>query len=242
VESRPCDVRPAEASHLLSPEGFDVLRAHALLSRDVDGRRGQRRRPSVLLREIAGTRVGLSANGRLYVLRDLQLKLMTACREAGLSAVDYPLNCDEMGYRALSVWLRKRLQLRLPISANTSLEDAWEARSQPYSGVELDGHKLDVHLRASYVDATGVSVDIESERLFVIALIDVCTPPLQRHRCARESSTSCARSPTHRAATRWIFIDGAQYLREIECGWLRDLHDDLDECDLSNRWSADRAS
>jgi len=29
--------------------------------------------PSVLLREIAGTRVGLSANGRLYALRDRQL-------------------------------------------------------------------------------------------------------------------------------------------------------------------------
>ena len=90
--------------------------------------------PSVLLREIAGTRVGLSANGRLYALRDLQLKLMTACREAGLSAVDYPLNCDEMGYRALSVWLRKRLQLRLPISANTSLEDAWVRGLSPTAG------------------------------------------------------------------------------------------------------------
>ena len=131
--------------------------------------------PRIIEREIAGTRVGLSANGRLYGLRDLQLKLMAACREAGLTAVDYPLNYDEMGYRALSVWLRKRLQLRLPIRANTSLEDAWEATSQPYSVVELDGHKLDVRLRVSYVDATGVSVDIESERLFVITLIDVCT-------------------------------------------------------------------
>ena len=131
--------------------------------------------PRIIEREIAGTRVGLSANGRLYGLRDLQLKLMASCRENGLTAVDYPLNYDEMGYRALSVWLRKRLQLRLPIRANTSLEDAWEASSQPYSVVELDGHKLDVRLRVSYVDATGVSVDIESERLFVITLIDVCT-------------------------------------------------------------------
>ena len=131
--------------------------------------------PRIIEREIAGTRVGLSANGRLYGLRDLQLKLMASCRENGLTAVDYPLNYDEMGYRALSVWLRKRLQLRLPIRANTSLDDAWEATSQPYSVVELDGHKLDVRLRVSYVDATGVSVDIESERLFVITLIDVCT-------------------------------------------------------------------
>ena len=131
--------------------------------------------PRIIEREIAGTRIGLSANGRLYGLRDLQLKLMAACREAGLTAVDYPLNYDEMGYRALSVWLRKRLQLRIPIRSTTSFEDAWETSSEPYSVVELDGHKLDLRLRVSYIDATGVSVDIESERLFVITLIDVCT-------------------------------------------------------------------
>ena len=51
--------------------------------------------PRIIEREIAGTRVGLSANGRLYGLRDLQLKLMAACREAGLTAVDYLLSPTE---------------------------------------------------------------------------------------------------------------------------------------------------
>jgi len=131
--------------------------------------------PAIIEREITGTRVSMSASGRLQGLRDLQLKLIAACREAGLTANDYPLNHDEMGYRALSVWLRNRLQLRVPVRSNSSFEDAWQASSRPYTTVELDGHKLDVRLRVRYVDASGVSVDIEAERLFVITVLDVCT-------------------------------------------------------------------
>ena len=54
-------------------------------------------------------------------------------------------------------------------------DDAWDTTIRPYSVVELDGHKLDLRIRVRYIDSTGVSVDIESERLFVITLIDVCT-------------------------------------------------------------------
>jgi putative transposase len=131
--------------------------------------------PRIIEREIAGGRVGLLPNDRLHGLRDLQVKLLAACREAGLTANDYPFNHDEMGYRALSVALRKRLRLRVPIRPNPRFEDAWSASTHPYSVVELDGHKLDVRLRVSYVDSTGVSVSIETERLYVITVIDVCT-------------------------------------------------------------------
>ena len=48
--------------------------------------------------------------------------------------------------------------------------DVWDATSRPYSVVELDGHKLDVRVPVRYVDASGVSIDIESERLFVITM------------------------------------------------------------------------
>lgn len=131
--------------------------------------------PRIIEREIAATQIGLTASGRLFGLRDLQDKLLTACREAGLTANDYPLNHDEMGYRSLSVWMRNRLQLRVPLRATSSVEQAWETTSRPYSVVELDGHKLDLRVRVNHIDASGVSVDIETERLFVITLIDVCT-------------------------------------------------------------------
>ena len=41
--------------------------------------------------------------------------------------------------------------------------------------VELDGHKLDLRLRVRFTEPSAISVDLETERLFVVTLIDVCT-------------------------------------------------------------------
>ena len=131
--------------------------------------------PRIIEREIASSLLGMSANRRLFGLRDVQFKLLAACLEAGLTGNDYPLNQHEKGYRALAHWIRKRLELRIRPHGRHRTSDAWDATTRPYGVVELDGHKLDVRLRVRYVDASGVSVDIESERLFVITLIDVCT-------------------------------------------------------------------
>ena len=128
----------------------------------------------IIEREISGTRLGLSTSNRIFGLSDVQSKLIAACREAGLTANDYPLNHDEMGYRSLARWIRTRLEQRIPMSLPRR-DDAWRATTRPYSVVELDGHKLDLRIRVRYIDAAGVSIDIESERLFVITLIDVCT-------------------------------------------------------------------
>ncbi|MCK6372780.1 MAG: transposase [Zoogloea sp.] len=131
--------------------------------------------PRIIEREIAGDRLGMTKNGRLFGLRDVQFKLLATLREAGLKTDEYPLNYDEMGYRALSVWVHRRLEQRVPLRQVGSAAGAWDATSRPYSVVELDGHKLDLRVRVRYIDNTGVSVDIESERLFVVTLIDVAT-------------------------------------------------------------------
>ena len=128
----------------------------------------------IVEREIAGCKVSLSANDRLQRLRALHDKLLAACREAGLTARDYPLNQQEKGYRSLAVWVRRRLHERIPLLP-LSRADTWAATVRPFSVVELDGHKLDLRVRVRFIDAAGVAVDIESERLFVVALIDVCT-------------------------------------------------------------------
>lgn len=129
----------------------------------------------IIEREIVRDALGLSKRGRLYGLRDVQLKLLAACREAGLTAKDYPLNHDEKGYRSLAQWIRRCLESRFPVRRVPRFDEAWKASIRPFSIVELDGHKLDVRLRVRFTDASGVSVDLESERLFVITLIDVCT-------------------------------------------------------------------
>ncbi|MHB8950375.1 MAG: integrase, partial [Rhodoferax sp.] len=129
----------------------------------------------IVEREISAGMLGLSQGARLFGLRDVQSKLLAACREAGLTTIDYPFNQNEMGYRSLALWMRKRLEMRMPIRPTPRSDDAWNASSRPFSVVELDGHKLDLRVRVRYTDASGVSIDMESERLFVITLIDVCT-------------------------------------------------------------------
>ena len=125
----------------------------------------------IIKREIGSDFLGLSKTNRIYGLGGVHSKIIGACREAGLTSHDYPLNHDEMGYRSLARWVRERLEQRIPMRLPRQ-EDAWDTTMRPYSVVELDGRKLDLRIRVRYIDATGVSVDIESERLFVITLID----------------------------------------------------------------------
>ena len=128
----------------------------------------------IIEREIGSDVLGLSKTNRIFGLSDVHSKIIGACREAGLTAHDYPLNHDQMGYRSLARWIRERLEQRVWARA-PGRDNAWDTTTRPYSVVELDGHKLDLRVRVRYIDPTGVSVDIESERLFVITLIDVCT-------------------------------------------------------------------
>ena len=129
----------------------------------------------ILEREVGAGTLGISKNGRLYGLRNVQSKLIAACREAGLNTQAYPLNQDEMGYRSLARWAKRRLEARVPVRRMDSRERAWETTIRPFSVVELDGHKLDLRLRVRFTEPSGVSVDLETERLFVVTLIDVCT-------------------------------------------------------------------
>jgi putative transposase len=69
----------------------------------------------ILEREIGAATLGIAENGRLYGLRNVQSKLIAACREAGLSGQAYPLSQDEMGYRSLARWVKRRLEARVPI-------------------------------------------------------------------------------------------------------------------------------
>ncbi|WP_175972113.1 hypothetical protein [Burkholderia sp. BCC0322] len=129
----------------------------------------------ILEREIGAGTLGITQNGRLYGLRNVQSKLIAACREAGLDTQAYPFSQDEMGYRSLARRVKRRLEARIPIRRPDSRERAWDATIRPFSIVELDGHKLDLRLRVRFTEPSGLSVDLETERLFVVTLLDVCT-------------------------------------------------------------------
>lgn len=123
-------------------------------------------------RRIANGELRLSNTNRLVGLRRTQDAFLTACRELNLTAKDYPLNQDEMAYRSLASFARSRLEARVPLRIHTANQ---QAALHPFSTVELDGHKLDVRLRVRFTEPSGLAVDIETERLFVIVIIDICT-------------------------------------------------------------------
>lgn len=128
----------------------------------------------IVEREIAGGVLSMSPTDRLHGLRGVHDKLLAACRQAGLAMRDYPFNQDGAGYRSLAIWVRQRLESRVALRPPRR-DQAWDATSRPFAVVELDGHKLDLRVRVRFIDASGIAVDLESERLFVVTLIDVCT-------------------------------------------------------------------
>jgi len=128
----------------------------------------------IVERRIATGELRLSASNRLVGLGLTQESFLNACRKLDLTAQDYPLNRIEKAYRSLAEFARARLEARVP-TRHPSAGDAQLATIQPFSFVELDGHKLDLRLRVRYTDPNGMAIDLETERLFVIVLIDVCT-------------------------------------------------------------------
>ena len=125
-------------------------------------------------RQISSGDLRLSATGRLVGLRRTQDLLLSACRQLQFKGTDYPLNQEDKAYRSLARFARSRLEARVP-TRHAAADAAQKATLQPFSVVELDGHKLDVRLRVRFTESSGLAIDLEIERLFVLVLIDVCT-------------------------------------------------------------------
>ncbi len=128
----------------------------------------------IIERQISSGDLRLSANGRLVGLRRTQDLLLSACRQLQFNGTDYPLSQEDKAYRSLARFARSRLEARVP-TRHAAADAAQKATLQPFSMVELDGHKLDVRLRVRFTEPSGLAIDLEIERLFVLVLIDVCT-------------------------------------------------------------------
>lgn len=125
--------------------------------------------PRIIERQIGSGRLGLTQTNRLYGLTVTHSKLIAACHEAGLTEADYPLNQDEKGYRSFARWVKRRLEDRIPLRLPRD-NGAWQMAARPFSVIELDGHKLDLRLRVRFTEPSGISVDLETERLFVVTI------------------------------------------------------------------------
>ena len=119
-------------------------------------------------------------------LRNAHNRFTAACRSVGLTANDYPLNQDEQGRRSLGSALRHRMLQDFKdahrsaggarVKPAAALADRPAAPvTEPFDTVEFDAHRLDLRLKILDQDPYGDEQIIEIERVWLLALIDVCT-------------------------------------------------------------------
>lgn len=128
------------------------------------------------------TSTGDGLRVRLRGLKYLHADFLRQCREAGLSAADYPFNAQRMGIRSLSKVVRAeclrnfargaRLAGATPLKGMPGDVSAPAAR-QAFDVVEFDGHRLDVRLKVVVRDPLGFEQQFEIERLWLLVIIDV---------------------------------------------------------------------
>ncbi|MDR5748677.1 integrase [Caballeronia sp. LZ029] len=124
---------------------------------------------------------------RLCGLRALHADFLQQCRAAGLTVADYPFNTDGRAVRSLAAYLKGEMLRTFATGARavgashlkglpTHDEDNGAQRvTRPYQVVEFDGHRLDIRLKVVVRDQLGFEHQFEIERVWFLAIIDVCT-------------------------------------------------------------------
>lgn len=123
---------------------------------------------------------------RLRGLQALHDDFLRQCRAVGLTAADYPFNTAGHAIRSLS----RRLKAEMLRSFGTAARSAGASHlkglprpddpgtpvaTRPYQVVEFDGHRLDIRLKVVVRDPLGFEHEFEMERVWLLAIIDVCT-------------------------------------------------------------------
>jgi putative transposase len=124
---------------------------------------------------------------RLRGLKALHAEFLQQCRQVGLAATDYPFNTESRAIRSLSACVKAELLSGFGTAARAAGASHLKGLPRPdevtgapkairpYQVVEFDGHKLDVRLKIVVSDPLGFAHEFEIERMWLLAIIDVCT-------------------------------------------------------------------
>jgi transposase InsO family protein len=135
--------------------------------------------------------VQIHTEGRLHTrlsgLQPLHVEFLWQCRSAGLKARDYPFNTRGRGIRTLAAYLKAEMLRNFATGARAAgashlkgmprhVDDfSSPPARRPYQVVEFDGHRLDIRLKVVVRDQLGFEHEFEIERVWLLAIIDVCT-------------------------------------------------------------------
>jgi hypothetical protein len=124
---------------------------------------------------------------RLSGLQPLHVEFLWQCRSAGLTVGDYPFNTRGRAIRSLAAHLKAEMLRNFATGARAAgashlkgiprHEDDFGSppATRPYQVVEFDGHRLDIRLKVVVRDQLGFEHEFEIERVWLLAIIDVCT-------------------------------------------------------------------
>jgi len=124
---------------------------------------------------------------RLHGLQPLHVAFLQECRAVGLTVADYPFNTDGRAIRSLGARLKAEMLRTFAAGARAAgashlkglpyhdNEASVPSAKRPYQVVEFDGHRLDIRLKIVVRDQLGFEHEFEIERVWLLAIIDVCT-------------------------------------------------------------------
>lgn len=138
---------------------------------------------------------------RLCGLQPLHREFLRQCRAAGLTAADYPFNTAGQAIRSLSRRLKAEMLHSFDAAARSAgashlkglprIDDAGTpTATRPYQVVEFDGHRLDIRLKVVVRDPLGFEHEFETERVWLLVIIDVCTRAVLGYHIALASEYS----------------------------------------------------
>ena len=141
-----------------------------------------------LRRELSSRKVqlkGVGESARLFDFKPVRDRFSQVCREQGLLASDYPFNQKDKGGRSLARTLRAWVLDRFDDAAHAAaarFKPSSALRRLPERGadeafdtVEFDAHKMDLRLKVVDIDPQGIGRIYETERVWLLAIIDVAT-------------------------------------------------------------------
>ncbi len=141
-----------------------------------------------LIREqIDGAMVRLTPAGHIRGLRGLHRSFIARCVVLGITEQMYPLNQLHRGKRSLALVAKAMLNETFARAAYASgagrIGAPWHETESasvppaiiPFQVVEFDGHKLDIRLRVRLIDPFDIPYDLELERVWFLAIIDVAS-------------------------------------------------------------------
>jgi hypothetical protein len=103
-----------------------------------------------------------------------------------LTERDYPLGQKQQGIRSLAAAAKAIATRTFETAASSALTDKRSGgvrpdvqglpsvATQPYDAVEFDGHRIDMRLRVVFERLPGVEESFDIERVWLLAIIDVC--------------------------------------------------------------------